>query len=113
MPKKKTKMREVGDASEQNSLLVWLPGIKKFMSVQPGIGDNLEPGYDDYFLYTILKPETVDLCDELTLEAVDGGQWDIEKGHPYTEDVIGDILEFHFDRKMEYVILLSEKDLLD
>lgn len=95
----------------QRDMLLWIPERKEFFKIQPGIGDNLSPGCEDYFLFSAFRPVTLGVDQELEMKDLGGGQLDIEEGNPPTEKVVGDAIEEHYGKRMKYVVLMTSDDI--
>ncbi len=60
------------------ALLAWVKSKQAFLKIQEGTGDNLsqadiDAGMSDYVLWSVFKPECIDLDEELPLEYLRGG----------------------------------------
>jgi hypothetical protein len=60
------------------ALLAWVKSKQAFLKIQEGTGDNLsqadiDAGMVDYVLWSVFKPECIDLDEELPLEYLRGG----------------------------------------
>jgi len=60
------------------AILSWVKSRQVFFKVQEGTGDNLSEadraaGFVDYCLWSVFKPECLDLDGELPLPCIDGG----------------------------------------
>jgi len=60
------------------AILAWVKSAKAFLKVQAGAGDNLQQediqnGFVDYCLWSIFKPECIDIDGELDMKCIDSG----------------------------------------
>ena len=61
-----------------NASLSWIKSKQVFLKIQAGTGDNLlqediQKGFVDYCLWSIFKPECIDIDGELDMECIDSG----------------------------------------
>lgn len=60
------------------AVLTWIKSKKVFLKIQEGSGDNLSSedvadGMVDYVLWSIFRPESIDIDEELEMKLLDGG----------------------------------------
>lgn len=95
-----------------NEVTIYIPKIGVFMEISEGSGDNLLPedeeeGYVDYINYEIY--EYVQMGE---MKNIDGGmlmltELFVDKYHEESE-FIKDVIQFHYDKDYEYVIISRE-----
>ena len=96
--------------------LYFVPAKKKFLKIQPGIGDNLLHedrvlGYCDYFLYSVFSPDDLGLDDELDMNCEDSGMILLKEMCYDTDEIVADCVKMAFDEEFETIKLMTNEDL--
>ena len=100
------------------SVLVYLKDEKLLLKIQEGTGDNLdredlENGMVDYVLFSFFRPKCLDIDQEREMEEVDEGGMLMFDREVRADEVVLDVYEFHFGRKMKkdgMIVLFRDED---
>lgn len=89
---------------------------KKFIKIQPGIGDNLlhedrALGYWDYFFYSVFSLNDLGLDDELDMNCEDSGMILLKEMCYDTDEIVADRVKMAFDEDLEAIKLMTNEDL--
>jgi hypothetical protein len=99
----------------QNDVLLWIPEKELFFKIQPGTGENLdaddlEAGFNDYFIWNTFRVDELGFDGELETECEDSGMFMVKTAYEPTESVIEDCLEQAFGKVPKYLTLLVKPD---